>query len=66
MHPLGSGHTTIFELALLIDPILCGEGFDPKSFVRLFVCSFLHFFFIPNMPEVTTSSRGYKQARVEK
>ena len=26
VHPLGSlpGHTTIFELALLIDPILCG------------------------------------------
>ena len=45
----------------------------PKSFVCLFVCSFLNFLkvynntdLIPNMPEVTTGSRGYKQARVKK
>ena len=53
VHPLGSipGHTTIFELALLIDPILCmWLGFRfilnplfvyPKSFVCLFVHSFI-------------------------
>ena len=30
VHPLGStpGHITIFELVLLIDPILCSKGRD--------------------------------------
>ena len=47
----------------------------PKSFVCLFVCLFIPSFVLviflacnntdlrPNMPEVTTGSRGYKQAR---
>ena len=76
VHPLGSapGHTTIFELALLICPILCmwlGFRFILNP---LLVCSFLHYFFQvcnntdlrPNMPEVTTGSRGYKQAWVKR
>ena len=77
MHPLGStpGHSTIFKLALLIDPILSRVSIYPKSFVCLFVHSFIifgYFFSVdntdlrPNMPEVTTGSRGYKQARVKR
>ena len=45
VHPLGStpGHTTIFELTLLIHPIyVVRVSIYPKSFVCLFVCSFLH------------------------
>ena len=42
VHPLGStqGHNTIFELTLLIGPILFGWGFD-LSLNCLFVCSFV-------------------------
>ena len=50
VHSLGStpGHTTIFELALLINSILCGwiliyPKYFVCLFVCLFVCSFLHF-----------------------
>ena len=64
------GHTTIFELALLFDVVRV--FIYPKSFVCLFVCLFIPSFFLeacnntdlrPNMPEFTTGSRGYKQAR---
>ena len=52
MHTLGftPGHTTIFELALLINPILCMW----LGFRFIFVCLFVHsfIFFRPNMPEV--------------
>ena len=67
------GHTTIFELTLLVILFYVVRILIyPKSFVCLFVHSFIYFFgyFVcnntdlrPNMPEVTTGSRGYKQAR---
>ena len=40
------GHTTIFELALLIGPILCGwvSIYLNPLFVRLFIPSFLYIF----------------------
>ena len=67
------GHTTIFELALLFDVVRV--SIYPKSFVCLLVCLFIPSFFwlffkacnnTDNMPEVTTGSRGYKQARVKR
>ena len=71
VHSLGSipGHTTILELAQLIDSMWLRFRFILNP---LFVCLFVHSFiflvffkvynnaaFRSNMPEVTTGSRGY-------
>ena len=45
VHPLGSmpGHSTIFEVLLFY---VVRVSIYPKSFVCLFVCSFLHYFWL--------------------
>ena len=49
VNPLGftPGHNTIFELALLINPVyVVRVSIYPKSFVCLFVCLFICSFFV--------------------
>ena len=43
MHLGSTGHTTIFDLALLIGPILCGLGFNLSL---MFVCLFIPSYYL--------------------
>ena len=61
VHPLGStqGHTTIFELALLIGPRLWLD----LSLIKKKIIFHNDADLRTAVPKVTTGSRGYKQAR---